>query len=717
MAGLGADYWQTPITYLKGVGPARAELLARELGIGTFGQLLAHLPFRYVDRSRLTALGQLREGGGGEPMTAIGTLTQLRVAPPAKGRGPTRMNGTLSDGTGSVDLVWFEGVRWLSQQLKVGQALLVYGRPTWYNGRAQLVHPELERLTAEGLSGEEEPRKILPVYSTTEALRRAGLDARGLRRLTEQLLAGAPSPLEAEALLPALRTAAGLVGRSEALRAIHLPESSAQLEAARQRLKFDELFFFQLVLARRRALRRSSRRARPFGTVGERLNRFYREHLPFALTEAQKRVVREVRADLARAEPMNRLVQGDVGSGKTMVATLTALIALDNGCQVALMAPTELLAEQHHRTLTRHLGPLGIEVALLTGSTKAAARSRTLEALRMGLQPVVVGTHALLEPAVQFAQLGLTIIDEQHKFGVMQRSALWAKASNLAPEQYPHNLALTATPIPRTLALTAYGEVDVSVIDELPPGRKPIRTVLRTESHRLRILGFVQEQIAAGRQVYVVYPLVEESAKSDLLAATSGAEFLQQYFAGVARVGLIHGRMKADEKEAQMAAFAGGQTQVLVATTVIEVGVDVPNATVMLIENPERFGLSQLHQLRGRVGRGAEQSFCILLAPEGLSGESRRRLGALVETTDGFRIAQVDLELRGPGDFLGTRQSGLPEFRVADVVADGALVEHTRRLAQQLVADDAELARPEHRALREALETYARQHRLELLVA
>jgi ATP-dependent DNA helicase RecG len=670
-----------------------------------------------VDRSRLTALGQLREGAGAEPITAIGTLGPLRVVAPAKGRGPARMNSTLSDGSGSLELVWFEGVRWLSQQLKAGQTLLVYGRPTWYNGRPQLVHPELERLTAEGLSGEEEPRKVLPVYRTTEALRRVGLDSRGLRRLVEQLLAGAPSPLEAEPLPEGLRGAAGLVGRSAARRAIHLPEGSAELEGARQRLKFDELFFFQLVLARRRALRRSHRRARPFGTVGERLNRFYHEHLPFALTEAQKRVVREVRADLARAEPMNRLVQGDVGSGKTMVAALTALIALDNGCQVALMAPTELLAEQHHRTLTRHLGSLGIEVALLTGSTRAAARSRTLEALRMGLLPVVVGTHALLEPAVEFAQLGLTIIDEQHKFGVMQRSALWAKASRLAPEQYPHNLALTATPIPRTLALTAYGEVDVSVIDELPPGRKPIRTVLRTESHRLRVLGFLQEQIGAGRQVYVVYPLVEESAKSDLLAATSGAEFLQRYFAGVARVGLIYGRLKADEKEAQMAAFASGQTQVLVATTVIEVGVDVPNATVMLVENPERFGLSQLHQLRGRVGRGAEQSYCILLAPEGLSGESRRRLGALVETTDGFRIAQVDLELRGPGDFLGTRQSGLPEFRVADVVADSALVEHTRRLAQQLVADDPELARPEHHALRQALEAYARANRLELLVA
>ncbi len=732
MAGLGADFWQTEITYLKGVGPKRAELLAAELGISTFADLREHLPFRYVDRSRLTRLGELAAQSGATreselpPITVIGTLSQLRLVPAARGRGPGRLSATLSDGTGTLDLVWFDGVRWLSQQLRAGDAVIVYGRPAWYNGRLQLAHPELERLRDDAPdealpsaepTGSAHHLKIIPYYRSTEALRRVGLDARGLRKLTWQLLQQAPSPLVPELLPPALIAAEQLMPRGEALRAVHYPESAEALARAQHRLKFDELLLFQLVLARRRAHRRSDRRAVPFDRVGERFNAFYKEHLPFELTDAQKRVVKEIRADLARAEPMNRLVQGDVGSGKTMVATLTALIALDSGCQVALMAPTEILAEQHHRTLTRQLGPLSIEVGLLTGSTKAAARTRTLEALRMGLLPVVVGTHALLEPPVQFARLGLTIIDEQHKFGVVQRSTLWAKASSHTPGTYPHNLALTATPIPRTLALTAYGEVDVSVIDALPPGRRPIRTVLRTEAQRLRILGFLDEQIAAGRQAYVVYPLVEESAKSDLLAAETGAEFLRGYFKDRARVGLIHGRLKADAKEAQMAAFARGQTQVLVATTVIEVGVDVPNATVMLIENPERFGLSQLHQLRGRVGRGAEQSYCILLAPDRLSADSRKRLGALVETNDGFRIAEVDLELRGPGDFLGTRQSGLPEFRVADIVHDSALVEHTRRLAQRLVADDPDLTYPEHAALRRGLEAYARQHRLELLVA
>jgi ATP-dependent DNA helicase RecG len=707
-------YWATPITYLPGVGPKRAEVLATELGVRTFADLRALIPFRYITREHLGRIADIRDDG--LPITVTGTLSQLIEVPGRR----KRVTSALLDSSGALELVWFEGAAWIKKSYKAGDAVIAYGKPTFYNGRPQLVHPELERLTDSTPSAEPNPwatLPILPVYASTDALRRVGLDARGLRKLVWALLAKAPAESEPDPLPASLIATEALPPLTDALREVHFPPDAARLEAAQRRVKFDELFYFQLILARRRAHRRTGRSALPFERVGELFHRFYETGLPFPLTEAQKRVVREIRADLARPEPMNRLVQGDVGSGKTMVALLTLLIALDSQCQVAVLAPTEILVDQHLRSFTRYLDPLGVRTVRLTGSTRVAARRETLALLANGAAQVVVGTHSLLEPPVQFARLGLTVIDEQHKFGVMQRAALWAKASAHAEGRYPHNLALTATPIPRTLALTAYGEVDVSVIDELPPGRRPIRTVLRTEGHRLRVLGFVSEQLAAGRQAYVVYPLIEDSQKSDLLAAESGFEFLQRYFAGTARVGLMHGRLSSEEKEKVMRAFVAGQVQVLVATTVIEVGVDVPNATVMLIENPERFGLSQLHQLRGRVGRGGEQSFCILMGPDSLSREGRTRLNAMVETSDGFRIAEVDLSLRGPGDFLGTRQSGLPEFRMADLVADAPLVARTRELSQALVTADPDLSHPEHRALAAALERYSLQHKLELWVA
>ncbi|MFO0398624.1 MAG: ATP-dependent DNA helicase RecG [Sphingobacteriia bacterium] len=696
-------YWQTDIMYLKGVGPKRAELLFAELGIRTYWDLLQHYPRRHVDRSQVRSIASLQEEG--EAVSLIGHLEQLEIVQ----AGRKRLQATLADGSGRLQLSWFEGVRYLSQRYKLGDEVALFGKVSFYKGQPQLVHPEMEPLKDEE-HGTLNTLKIVPIYPGTEKLKRAGLDSRGLRRLVYQLLLQAPDI--PDPLPPLLVQGQQLSSRNEALRSLHFPPSPQALQLARDRLKFEELFLFEWVLAHRKQLREQQAQAVCFSEIGTYFNTYYTQHLPFELTGAQKRVLKEIRRDVGRPIQMNRLVQGDVGSGKTIVALMASLMALDNGYQVAVMAPTEILAEQHYRSFSQGLAPLGIRVGFLSGSVKAAERSVLLADLAAGHIQVLIGTHALIETGVRFRQLGLTVIDEQHKFGVEQRNQLWQKG---AAPHVPHNLALTATPIPRTLAMTAYGDIEVSVIDELPPGRKPITTVLRNNQNRLRMLGFIHEQLAEGRQAYVVYPLVDESAKSDLLAAEQGYAFLQQYFKDY-RVGLVHGRLPAGTKEEEMQKFKANRTQVLVSTTVIEVGVDVPNANLMVIENAERFGLSQLHQLRGRVGRGAAQSFCILMAGRWpLGKEARYRLNALCSTQDGFRIAELDLKQRGPGDFLGTRQSGLPTFRLADLTEDLPLLKQARKAAFDLQAQDPDLSQEAHQALASFLKTYIRQHQLDQL--
>jgi ATP-dependent DNA helicase RecG len=698
-------FWEEPITYLKGVGPKRAALLASELGIHTFDDLLHYYPRRYVDKSVVSRIAALRSDAD----VAVSLVGRLGPFELSTGKGRKVLRSQLIDDSGSVDLNWFQGITWIQQRYKPGDWVTLYGKPSWFSSRAQFTHPELEKIQAEehGLEG----LRIVPIYPTTDKLARAGLDARGLRRLVLNLLETGRDVIP-EVLSSQLVRAEGLLARAQALSNIHFPESMALLAQAQWRLKFEELFFFELVLARRKQLSQLLRPSPPFQHIGDYFNRFYQECLPFELTGAQKRVLREIRQDVARGYQMNRLVQGDVGSGKTIVALMTLLMALDNGYQGALMAPTEILAEQHSQNLRRLIQPLGIQLDLLTGNVKGAARKRILADLKTGATQLLVGTHALIEDTVQFRALGLTIIDEQHKFGVMQRARFWKKL----PGRYPHNLMLTATPIPRTLALTSYGEVDVSVIDELPPGRKPIKTLLQTQAQRLKVFGFLRRQLEAGSQVYVVYPLVAESEKSDLLAVESGYEALQRSFPE-RRIGIVHGRMASEAKEFEMQRFKQQQTHILVATTVIEVGVDIPSATVMVIENAERFGLSQLHQLRGRVGRGGEQSYCILMGSPKLSKDASKRLQVMVESNDGFYIAEKDLELRGPGDFLGTKQSGLPEFKLADITQDGPCLEAARNAAFALIAEDPELALPEHSAISAYARQYQQRHNLDLVVA
>jgi ATP-dependent DNA helicase RecG len=705
------DYWAQEVTYLKGVGPKRAQVLQQELGIRTFADLLHYFPRRYVDRTQLAQLSSLPQTGA--PVTVVGTLGEFFTEERAKGRKV--LKNTLHDEHGgSADLVWFQGVKWVPQKFKMGEVVVLYGRPTFFNRRAQFAHPEMEPL--KGDDDVLDKLRILPVYGSTEALQRAGLDSKGLRKLLHPLIQNGSAYLH-EFLPPALLQQYGLVPRPEALANIHFPQSEAALQRAQYRLAFEELLLFQLIMVRRKAVAQATHRAQPFTQVGDYFNRFFKELLPFELTGAQKRVVKEIRADVRKTYQMNRLVQGDVGSGKTMVAVLSMLLAVDNGFQAALMAPTEVLATQHYAALVRYLQPLGLHTEMITGSNTPAERRRALANLAAGSSSIAVGTHALLEDPVVFKNLGLTVIDEQHKFGVLQRSRLWGKA---AQGFYPHNLIMTATPIPRTLALTLYGDLDVSVIDELPPGRKPITTVLRTEAVRLAMWGFLRKQLEAGRQVYVVYPLVEESAKTDLMDAVNGFHQLERYFKEY-RVGLVHGRRTAEEKAVEMQRFKSGRTHILVSTTVIEVGVDVPNATVMVIEHAERFGLSQLHQLRGRVGRGGAQSYCILMTTGNKSGklgpDAKKRLEALVQTTDGFKLAQVDLELRGPGDFLGTRQSGLPEFAIADVGRDTATLAAARQAAQELLEQDADLSQPQHAPLRAALRAFEAKYQLDKIVA
>lgn len=673
----------TPIDYLKGVGPQRGELLRKELGIATYGDLLWHYPFRYVDRTRFHTVREVRED---LPQVQLrGVLRDVRIVGEKQAR---RLTAKLVDATGSIELVWFKGIRWLQPVLKEGLELIVFGKPTVFRDKYNIAHPEIEPAAA---WDQHPPARLQPVYSTSEKAAAKGFHSRGIGKLVQALLPQLEGQLP-ETLSRDLVDTLGGVAREEALLEVHAPHDQARLDRALRRLKFEELFFVQLRLLKQKQLMQQDVKGNIFAHVGDRFNAFYNTHLPFPLTGAQKRVVKEIRKDMGSGHQMNRLLQGDVGSGKTLVGLLSMLIALDNGFQAALLAPTEILAQQHFKSIARFVEGLPIVVRLLTGSTKAAERKSLLTALRLGEVHILVGTHALLEDRVVFHRLGLVVIDEQHRFGVAQRARMQAKS--VVP---PHVLVMTATPIPRTLAMTLYGDLDVSVIDELPPGRKPIKTVHRDDHARNAVFGFLEEEIARGRQVYVVYPLIEESEKSDLKHLMDGYESITRRFPlPKYAVSIVHGRMPPEDKDFEMARFVKGETDIMVATTVIEVGVDVPNASVMVIENAERFGLSQLHQLRGRVGRGAEHSYCILMTGDKLGNDSRTRIATMVRTQDGFEISEVDLRLRGPGDLMGTQQSGIPELHLADLVQDAELLQYARRMAQRLLDEDPHLQDPRH---------------------
>ncbi|MDR1416457.1 MAG: ATP-dependent DNA helicase RecG [Prevotellaceae bacterium] len=665
----------TEVKFLPGVGPKRAELLQKELNICTFGDLLYHFPFRYVDKTRIYAIREVNED---LPYVLLkGKIVGFREVN-AKQK---RLIAIFADSTGSIELVWFKGITFIQKNLHAGSFYTIFGKPTSFNGKLNIVHPELEDMTKE--EGKI-TSSIQAVYNSTERLKDMGLGTRAIGRLQSALL-GMSLPRVEETLPPYMLEANHLIPLREALLNIHFPQSPELLKKAQDRLKLEELFYVELSILRTRTKRIKACNGFHFSQVGELFNQFYYNHLPFELTGAQKRVIKEIRADTGSGRQMNRLLQGDVGSGKTMVALMCMLIAAGNGFQSCIMAPTEILATQHFKSMTEMLHSMSVNVALLTGSTKKAERRGLLERLAQGDIHILVGTHALIEDAVRFRQLGLVVIDEQHRFGVAQRGKLWEKSENP-----PHMLVMTATPIPRTLAMTLYGDLDVSVIDELPPGRKPVKTVHFFDNKRDRVFSFMHEQIAAGRQVYVVYPLIRESEKMDYKNLQDGWEMITQVFpAPKYKVCMVHGKLKNDEKEAAMQEFVRGEAHIMVATSVIEVGVNVPNASVMVIESTERFGLAQLHQLRGRVGRGAEQSFCILMSGVKLSADSRHRMEMMCSTNDGFQIAEADLKLRGPGDLEGTMQSGVAfDLHIANLGTDGKILEHARHLAEQVLDED-----------------------------
>ncbi len=701
------------IEYLKGVGPHRAEVLKKELGIFTCRDLLFHFPFRYIDRTKFHRIRDIHTEG--EQVQIRGILRRLETLGEGRAR---RLVGSIRDETGMMELVWFQAVQWLEKSLQVGKEYIVFGRVNEFNGRFNITHPEMEEATvvvpAENGSGQVLTAQVAsrtfdPVYPSTDKLTQKGLDAKGLRKLLRTLLDQLSASDVPETLPDYMLSQYKLIGRWSALSKIHFPENQQELDAATRRLKFEELFFLQLRLLQIRTRRKDTIRGFVYSKIGEYFNRFFQEKLPFELTGAQKRVIKEIRSDLASGKHMNRLVQGDVGSGKTVVALMTMLMAIDNGFQATLMAPTEILAQQHFANITELVGDLGVQVGYLSGNVKGKKRAAILEQLASGEIHIVIGTHALIEDWVQFKNLGISVIDEQHRFGVQQRAKLWAKN----PAGPPHVLVMTATPIPRTLAMTLYGDLDVSVIDELPPGRKPITTLHKTEHHRLRVQGFMREEIAKGRQVYVVYPMIEETETMDLQNLMSGFEALSRDFPiPEYQISIVHGKMKAGDKDFEMQRFVRGETQIMVATTVIEVGVNVPNASVMVIENAERFGLSQLHQLRGRVGRGAEQSFCLLLTSFKLSSEARERIQTMCQTNDGFIIAETDLRLRGPGNIEGTQQSGMLRFMLADLARDGQILTAAREIATQILEKDPTLAIPEHGRLRQHLASEGKDARV-----
>ncbi len=684
---------QTPIEFLKGVGEKRGAVLRKEFNIQTFNDLLYYFPYRHIDKSHVYHVSDIVNDGG--YILLRGTIKDVRVVGQMRAM---RLTATFSDETGSIELVWFNGIRWVQDVLKSRKEFVIFGKPTLFNGRWNITHPEL--IDPAQQQNSPVSLRFQPLYNTSETAKKKSLDSKAMSKLTANLLAQVKDVIP-ETMPREMVEELHLMTLKDALINIHYPEDLQKLSQATLRLKFDELFFTQLKLLKLKLINTDRFEGYPFKQVGHYFNTFYKECLPFDLTNAQKRVLREIRGDVGSGHQMNRLLQGDVGSGKTIIAVFSMLLAIDNGYQACIMAPTEILATQHYEKISKQLEPLNLRVEFLSGSTKTAKRKEILTDLQNGQVNILIGTHALIEDNVVFSKLGLVVIDEQHRFGVEQRAKLWRKSGPIPP----HILVMTATPIPRTLAMTLYGDLDVSVIDELPAGRKPIITTHYYEKDRLKMFGFLKTQIAEGRQVYVVYPLIQESEALDLLDLQAGYEAIERSFPPPEySIGVVHGRMKAEEKDYTMNYFKKGQIQILLSTTVIEVGIDVPNATVMVIENAERFGLSQLHQLRGRVGRGGNQSYCILMSKYELSNEGRKRLNAMVETNDGFEIANFDLQLRGPGDLQGTRQSGMLDFKIADLTKDEKLVAYTRNYAQQILEKDPDLSLPEHKRLAETLE-------------
>lgn len=679
----------TPIEYLPGVGKQRAELLKSELGIFQFQDLLNLFPFRYIDRTRFYKINELQNNLS--EVQVIGKIVHLKTVVSNASKNAERLVATFVDETGSMELVWFKGLKWLRDSLKINESYIIFGKVNFFNGIYSMPHPEmdLQEDFNKNLSG-----TIQPVYPSSEKLTKRGITNRVMRQLMQHVFENIGNAFY-ETLPKSVISSMNLISKSEALINIHFPKSQELLTKATLRLKFEELFYIQLQLVRKNILQKQKIKGFTFERVGDNFTEFYKHHLPFPLTNAQKRVLKEIRNDLGSNAQMNRLLQGDVGSGKTIVALMAMLLALDNGFQACLMAPTEILANQHFQGISDLLKNTNTKVALLTGSSKASERKEIDNQLKSGELSILIGTHAVLEDKVIFKNLGLAIIDEQHRFGVAQRSKLWHK--NHIP---PHILVMTATPIPRTLAMSVYGDLDISVIDELPPGRKPIKTIHQFENHRDKVYEFVKSEIDKGRQAYVVYPLIEESEALDFKNLNEGYEYISSSFPFPKyKVSIVHGKLKPTEKETEMEKFVKGETQIMVATTVIEVGVNVPNASVMVIESAERFGLSQLHQLRGRVGRGSEQSYCILMTGNKLGNDTRTRMQTMVHTNDGFEIAEVDLKLRGPGDLMGTQQSGVLALKIADIIKDQDLLKMARYQAIDLLKSDPDLTKPENRTV------------------
>lgn len=669
---------QTPIDYLKGVGPNRADLLKKELGVYTYQDLINLFPNRYLDRTQYYKINQLQRTAA--EVQIIGKIIHLKMVEQKRGK---RLVATFADETGKMELVWFRGHKWIKESIKLNTPYVIFGKCNWYNGFT-MPHPEMELLVEHQASIK---AAMQAIYPSTEKLNNKGISNRIKIKLVTMLFEETKGQFQETLSIEILQKFA-LISKSEALRNIHFPKNAALLAKAQFRLKFEELFYIQLQLVRKNISRKHKIKGYPFDQVGELFNVFFQNHLPFELTNAQKRVIKEIRNDLGSSAQMNRLLQGDVGSGKTIVALMTILLAIDNDFQACLMAPTEILATQHYHGLKELVKELPIHLELLTGSTKTAKRKEIHQALQEGALHLLIGTHALLEDKVEFKNLGLAIIDEQHRFGVAQRAKLWRK--NIIT---PHILVMTATPIPRTLAMSLYGDLDISVIDELPPGRKPIKTVHRNDRNRLKVFAFIRDEIQKGRQVYIVYPLIQESEQLDYKDLMDGFESISRDFpAPKYQISIVHGKMKPADKEYEMQRFSRGETQIMVATTVIEVGVNVPNASVMIIESAERFGLSQLHQLRGRVGRGAEQSFCILMTGYKLSNEAKTRIEAMVKTNDGFELSEVDLKLRGPGDIMGTQQSGVLNLKIADIIKDNDILKLARHTAIKILKEDPNLS-------------------------
>ena len=681
---------QTALVYLKGVGPERARLLKEELQLRTYQDLLHFFPNRYIDRSRFYPINELPQNNA--EIQIKGRITAISFVQQKRGK---RMVATFKDHTGQMELIWFRGHQWIRDQLKINEDYVIFGRLNWFKGKASMPHPELEL--------EQNFQKNLkisfyPIYPSTEKLINKGISQKVIQKMVVQLLQS-QSQVFSETLPKALLNQYKLISKNEALRQIHFPNDQHKLTRAQLRLKFEEFFYMQMQLVLKNVQRKQKIKGHLFEKVGSYFNNFFRDHLVFELTEAQKRVIKEIRLDMGTGRQMNRLLQGDVGSGKTIVALLLMLIAIDNDYQACLVAPTEILAQQHYQSLSAQLKKINLTVALLTGSTTKKERESIHQGLQNGELNILIGTHAVFEDTVQFKQLGLAIIDEQHRFGVAQRAKLWQKN-----EMPPHVLVMTATPIPRTLAMSVYGDLDLSVIDELPPGRKTVKTLHRTDANRLKVFAFLREQIALGRQVYIVYPLIQESSKLDYKDLMDGYESLSRSFPTPDyQISILHGQMKSEDKVYEMERFVQGKTQIMVATTVIEVGVNVSNASVMIIESAERFGLSQLHQLRGRVGRGADQSYCILMTGSKLSREAQTRMETMTKSNDGFEIAEVDLRLRGPGNIMGTQQSGILQFKIAELIEDQALLKAARDQALRILKEDASLKNADHQCIKRTL--------------